>query len=77
MPPTKCLIFIIGDEDALIDHQHSVKLYENFQGKNKYLELVKGGHNSKRPDETVQKIMTLIEKHSNNHEVVHQPIHLG
>lgn len=36
--------------------------------------MVKGGHNSKRPDETLQKIMNLIEKHSNNREVVHQPI---
>lgn len=37
MPLTKCLIFIIGDEDTLINHQHSVKLYDNFPGKQKYL----------------------------------------
>ena len=40
-------------------------MYDSFKGKNKYLEIVKGGHNTRRPDETLKKIMGLIDFHSN------------
>lgn len=34
------------------------------------MEVVKGGHNSKRPPETMKKAMDLIAKHSKEHNIM-------
>lgn len=55
-----------GDEDTLIDKYNSEKLYNSYTGKNKYLEIFKGTHNTKRPEEIIKKIMDIIQKTAEN-----------
>lgn len=54
------IVFMSGDEDKLIDKANSEKLYNAFRGRNKHLEIFKGTHNTKRPEETIKKIMKMI-----------------
>lgn len=54
------IIFMSGDEDKLINKINSEKLYNSFQGPKKHLEIFKGTHNTKRPEETIKKIMKYI-----------------
>ena len=60
--PASTLIFLSGNDDKLVNYYNSQKLYRLFSGKNKYLEIVVGNHNSKRPDQIIEKIMGLIER---------------
>lgn len=74
MNPSHTLIFITGSEDELVHHHNSEKLFELFKGKKKYLEVVPGNHNSKRPDDTVRKIMAIIESSCDTLETMTEPI---
>lgn len=56
------IVFMSGDEDKLIDKVNSEKLYNVFRGPHKHLEIFKGTHNTKRPEETIKKVMRLISE---------------
>lgn len=60
--PKTSLIFLTGNNDTLIDKYHSDELYRIFRGQSKYLEIVKGNHNDRRPESSILKIMGLIEE---------------
>lgn len=61
MDPSKVVIFIAATEDSLINISHSEGLYETFRGSEKRIWKVKGNHNSRRPDETYEKIFEYIK----------------
>lgn len=71
------IIFVVAEDDKLINQEHSQELYKRFKGKNKYLEVVKGGHNTKRPEEAIKKVMGLIEQHTSENSISKADIEVG
>ena len=47
---------------------HSQDLFNEYKGKDKYLEIIKGGHNSIRPRKLVIKICNFLYKHLKENE---------
>ena len=61
-----CLVpafFCHGKEDDFVLPHHSEDLFNEYKGNDKYLEIVKGGHNSTRPKKLIIKICNFLKKH--------------
>ena len=61
-----CLVpafFCHGKEDDFVLPHHSQDLFNEYKGKVKYIEFVKGGHNSTRPRKLVINICNFLKRH--------------
>ena len=67
MDQKKTVIFMSGTDDTLINHKHSQKLFEAFRGEHKKIYMFPGGHNNKRPRETMVEIFQIIEERVSSH----------
>ena len=66
-----CLVpafFCHGKDDDFVLPHHSQDLFNEYKGKDKYLEIIKGGHNSIRPRKLVIKICNFLYKHLKENE---------
>ncbi len=59
------IMFIHGVKDALIDMQHSVKLFENCDASPKMVNFFEGGHNTKRDKLLITKILDFFKIYLN------------
>ena len=55
--------FCHGSDDDFVLPHHSQDLFNEYKGFDKYLEIVKGGHNSSRPKKLIMKICNFLKKH--------------
>ena len=55
------IYFIAGKDDKLVNHEHTVVLYNKCRSRVKKLELIEGGHNGIRSRQLVDKIVHFIE----------------
>ena len=55
--------FCHGKDDDFVLPHHSQDLFNVYKGKDKYLEIIKGGHNSIRPRKLIIKICNFLKKH--------------
>jgi fermentation-respiration switch protein FrsA (DUF1100 family) len=60
LSPDTTVVFMTGEDDALVAASNSKKLYDACTCHKKLIEF-KGGHNSKRPDMIMAEVMALIE----------------
>ena len=61
-----CLVpafFCHGKEDDFVLPHHSQDLFNEYKGSYKYIEMVKGGHNSVRPKKLIHKICNFLKLH--------------
>ena len=61
-----CLVpafFCHGIDDDFVLPHHSQDLFNNYKGKEKYIEIVEGGHNSVRPRKLINKLCNFLKKH--------------
>lgn len=50
---SKCIIFLSGNKDTLINHKHSQELFDTFKGINKKIYIFDGNHNTRRPPDVI------------------------
>ena len=60
--------FCHGKDDDFVLPHHSQDLFNVYKGKDKYLEIIKGGHNSIRPRKLIIKICNFLKKHLKGNE---------
>ena len=68
-----CLVpafFCHGKDDDFVFPHHSQDLFNEYKGFEKYIELVKGGHNSIRSRKLIIKICKFLEKHLKEKEEI-------
>ena len=68
-----CLVpafFCHGKEDDFVLPHHSQDLFNDYKGYYKYLEYVKGGHNSTRPKKLLLKICSFLKRHLKEKEEI-------
>ena len=61
-----CLVpafFCHGNEDDFVLPHHSQDLFNEYKGKDKYIEFAKGGHNSSRPKKLIINICNFLKRH--------------
>ena len=64
-----CLVpafFCHGNEDDFVLPHHSQDLFNEYKGKDKYIEFAKGGHNSSRPRKLIINICNFLKRHLKN-----------
>ena len=64
-----CLVpafFCHGNEDDFVLPHHSQDLFNEYKGKDKYIEFAKGGHNSSRPSKLIINICNFLKRHLKN-----------
>ena len=64
-----CLVpafFCHGSEDDFVLPHHSQDLFNEYKGKDKYIEFAKGGHNSSRPRKLIINICNFLKRHLKN-----------
>ena len=64
-----CLVpafFFHGSEDDFVLPHHSQDLFNEYKGKDKYIEFAKGGHNSSRPRKLIINICNFLKRHLKN-----------
>ena len=64
-----CLVpafFCHGNDDDFVLPHHSQDLFNEYKSLDKYLEIVKGGHNSPRPKKLIIKICNFLKKRLND-----------
>ena len=71
-----CLVpafFCHGSDDDFVLPHHSQDLFNEYKSHDKYLEIVKGGHNSSRPKKLIIKICNFLKKHlKDNDEFINE-----
>lgn len=70
-----CLVpafFCHGKDDDFVLPHHSQDLFNEYKGFEKYIELVKGGHNSMRSRKLIIKICNFLQKHLKEGENINE-----
>jgi pimeloyl-ACP methyl ester carboxylesterase len=55
-------VFLSGTEDSIIDHSHTVRLYDSHKAAKELL-LFKGDHNDRRPNAVLRSVLLFIAKY--------------